>query len=199
MLTSPFHHLPLMKFDLPSHPFWQFYTSLVYSSQTNFSPHTLNSSCRKMADLQVAAWKRGRRDTGKTYKFHIILGMTISMEATAMDEIWWNSPWLSTHACASTHESLYGWSYLLTGLAATNQGTEIPFSSHISLQIWKVWDKFHWVMSGLQFQEQQGQWKYSYAQEHTGKLGITISIETTARLNIKWGWSQSQRDKQHPT
>jgi hypothetical protein len=40
-------------------------------------------------------------------------------------------------------------------------------------------------MSGLQFQEQQGQWKDSYAQEHTGKLDITISRETTARLNIK--------------
>jgi hypothetical protein len=23
MLASPFHHLPLMNFDLPSHPFWQ--------------------------------------------------------------------------------------------------------------------------------------------------------------------------------
>jgi hypothetical protein len=45
---------------------------------------------------------------GKTYKFHIILGITISMEATAMDEIWWNSPWLSARAHASTHESLYG-------------------------------------------------------------------------------------------
>ncbi len=41
-------------------------------------------------------------------------------------------------------------------------------------------------MSGLQFQEQQGRWKDSYAEEHTGKLlGSTISIETTARLNIK--------------
>jgi hypothetical protein len=61
-----------------------------------------------MADLQVAAQKRGRRDMGKTYKFHIIPGITISMEATAMDEIWWNSPWLSACARASTHESLYG-------------------------------------------------------------------------------------------
>ncbi len=42
-------------------------------------------------------------------------------------------------------------------------------------------------MSVLQFQEQQGQWKDSYAEEHTGKLGITSSIETTARLNIKRG------------
>jgi hypothetical protein len=40
-------------------------------------------------------------------------------------------------------------------------------------------------MSGSQFQEQQGRWKDSYAEEHTGKLGTTISIETTAGLNIK--------------
>jgi hypothetical protein len=52
--------------------------------------------------------KERKKRHRKTYKFHIILGMTISTEATAMDEIWWNSPWLSTHACASTHESLYG-------------------------------------------------------------------------------------------